>query len=638
MGCWNPFCGVSELAEAVVDAVSGLSGDVVDAIEQAYDKSGDLLGAAGDLLVDALSDVGKGFVDIGDALGEGIQYIGDATIVDGLIVSARLLNAAGDLVGWVIDGIIWMVDVVEDVAEVAAQALATAGQFAFDAITLNENIFNHLAGNLEIFAGDFLRLYESTVKGAFAQLENLYEMTLGQAFGDLARLADTIPIIGEALGDTIRAVNDSLGFGLQFAESLAAMPTLIACQYTDWLQEDPELDGLIAQVLDPDISTAAGRRVRRLPPVSQTTKYVVFSDLHRFVPGDTDFFTRNGTPRIFRSLLHHFSVDGYTLIENGDVEDLWRRDSGNPSIDNSLGAGTHTTNRTLLRSILDANRIIYDQIEKEYASHGRYARTAGNHDMPLLESYMERVLQDEALPSSEVDEFLLIEAQGGAGVTHLITHGHQSDNFNRPGCEWFGESATRLVSRFFQVPILGEFMAGLSSEEPDVDEQFTQGRENVLSANEYLSLYATLDEPALYDAYEELVGQMPLPWILLGHSHKPKYAPGVRERQTECSDGSEQAPPAWGPQPDLDVGGYLNTGTAGMIKDIVWFATIQEDDAGQVTTLLNSARLDPAGTHVLMRPYDSIAACGVLSSIKIKPQKAQWLDPDSAAETIIPAV
>jgi hypothetical protein len=636
MGCgWNPVCHLAEAGETVVDVVSGLSGDLVDAIEQAYDESGDLLGAAGDLLVDALAGVGKGFVDIGDALGEGIRYIGDAIIVGGLIVSAELLNAAGDLAGWVIDGIIWLIDVIEDAAEVAAQALATAGQFAFDAITLNENIFNHLAGNLELFAGDFLRLYESIAKGAFAELENLYEITLGQALGDLARLTDTIPIIGEALGDTIRTVNDLLGGVLQFAEALAAIPTLIACQYTDWLQEDPELDGLIAQVLDPDISTAASRRVRRLPPVSQTTKYVVFSDLHRFVPGDTDFFTRNGTPRIFQSLLHHFAVNGYTLIENGDVEDLWRRDSGNPSIDNSLGAGTRTTNRTLLRSILDANRKIYDQIEEEYASHGRYARTAGNHDMPMLESYMQRVLQDEALPSSRVDEFLLIEEQGGAGVTHLITHGHQSDNFNRAGCEWFGETVTRLVSRFFEVPILGEFMAGLSSEEPNVDQQFNQGRKNVLSEHEYLSLYATLDEPALYDSYEELVGEMPLPWILLGHSHDPKYAPGVRERQTECSDGSEQAPPSWGPQPNLDVGGYLNTGTAGMMKNIVWFATIQES-AGQVTTLLNSARLDAAGTHVLMRPYRSVAACGVLSSAQR--EKAQWLDPISADETRIPAV
>jgi hypothetical protein len=178
-------------------------------------------------------------------------------------------------------------------------------------------------------------------------------------------------------------------------------------------------------------------------------------------------------------------------------------------------------------------------------------------------------------------------------------------------------------------------MAGLSSEEPNVDQQFNQGRKNVLSEHEYLSLYATLDEPALYDSYEELVGEMPLPWILLGHSHDPKYAPGVRERQTECSDGSEQAPPSWGPQPNLDVGGYLNTGTAGMMKNIVWFATIQES-AGQVTTLLNSARLDAAGTHVLMRPYRSVAACGVLSSAQR--EKAQWLDPISADETRIPAV
>lgn len=637
MGCgWNPICYVSEAGEAVVDLAVGLSGDVVDAIEEAYDEAGDLLGEAGELLIRALEDAGGQFVDIGDALGDGIRYIGDAIIEGGLIVKAKLLNAAGDLVGWVIDGVIWMFDVIGDVAELAAQALATAGRFAFDAITLNENIFDHLAGNLERFAGDFLRLYETTVRGLFTELENLYEMTLGQAFGILASLADSIPIIGDALGDTIRTVNDSLGLALQFAESLAALPTVVACQYTDWLQEDPELEGLIAQVLDPSTTTAAERRVRRLPSVGPSTRYVVFSDLHRFVPGDTDFFTRNGSPRIYGSLLRHFSVNGYTLIENGDVEDLWRRDSGNPAIDNSLGSGSRTTNRSLLRAILNANRPIYTQIQDEFARVGRYARTAGNHDMPMLEPYMQRLLQDEALPTSEVAEFLLVGGSGGEEATHLITHGHQSDNFNRAGCEWFGEAVTRLVSRFFQVPIVGDFMAGLASEEPDVDEQFGEGRRNILDPHEYLNQYATLDEPELFEAYEELSGRVSLPWILLGHSHDPKMVPGVRERDTECSDGSEQTPPAWGPQPSEDVGGYLNTGTAGMMKDIVWFATIQQDDQGNVATLLNSARLDPTGNRVLMRPYRSVAACGELSSGQTK--TAQWLDPIADAETAIAAI
>lgn len=637
MGCGlNPICHVSSAAEDVADTVGDLGSAVGDALADAFDETGDLLGAVGGLLVDALEEVGEGFIAVGDALGEGIAFIGDAIIDGGKIVSAKLLNAAGDLVGWVIDGIIWMLEVVGDVAEVAAQALVAAGQFAFDAITLNKNIFDNLVANLEEFAGDFLRLYETTVKGLFTQLQNLYEMTIGQGLGLIASVLDYIPVIGELLGNGVRILNDSVGFVMQLVETIVALPTMLACQYTDWLQEDPELENLIALVLDSDAPAAVHRRVQRLPCVSSTVKYAIFSDLHRFVPGDTDFFTKNGTPRIYRSLMRHLSVNGYTLIENGDVEDLWRRDSGNPAIDNSLGAGTPTTNRTLLRSILFANRSIYDQIEDEFASSGKYARTAGNHDLPMVEPYMQRVLQNEALPSAKVAEFLVIEGKNGGVPTHLIAHGHQSDNFNRAGCEWFGESVTRLVSRFFQLPLIGKMIEGLSSGEPNVDEQFTRGRKNILDDHEYLGLFATLDEPELFAAYERLAGNIPLPWLLLGHSHDPKWVPGIKDRSGDCADNAEPIPPAWGPQPNNNVGGYLNTGTTGMLKDIVWFATIQEDGQGNIATLLNSARLDSANNRVLIRTYQSVAPCVVLPSGDR--ETSQWLSPVAASENPIPAL
>jgi hypothetical protein len=235
----------------------------------------------------------------------------------------------------------------------------------------------------------------------------------------------------------------------------------------------------------------------------------------------------------------------------------------------------------------------------------------------------------------------VIEGEAGDPPSHLIVHGHQSDNFNRPGCEWLGETITRLASLFFQVPILGDIIAGLSSPGVDVDSQFDEGRQNILEDNSPVSLpvgiptlagpvfsmerFATLDEPELFEAYERLVGRIPLPWLLLGHSHNPKLAPGVRARETDCSDPSEAAPPAWGPQPGLEVGGYLNTGTAGMMRDIVWFATIQKDEQGDTAPVLNSARLDSSGNRVRIRPYGSVAACGNLASGETK--NAQWLDP-----------
>lgn len=411
---------------------------------------------------------------------------------------------------------------------------------------------------------------------------------------------------------------------------------MIACQYTDWLEADPDLEDLIVQIVDAGHSGSKESRVRILPAVDHTTKYVIFSDLHRFVSGDTDFFTQNRAADLLKSLLRHYALQSYTLIENGDVEDLWRRDSGNPHIDNALGAGTRSSNKSLLRAIAESHTALYHQINSDFVATDRYFRTAGNHDIALLESYMKRLISNEILHGVEVHEFLLIKDSTPHRFSHLITHGHQSDNFNRAGCEWFGESVTRLVTRFFEVPILGEFMKGISSAEPDVTEQFTKGRRNVLDSHEYLGMYATLDEPGLYNTYQDHAGRVDLPWLIAGHSHDPKYVPGVESLDDGCDGAASTIPPAWGPQVKPPVGGYLNTGTTGMMKDIVWFAVIEPAIDGSVATLLKAAVIDDVTSTVRVRTYRSVAACTPLIDGNREP--AQWLEPIAGSEFVMPLV
>jgi hypothetical protein len=631
MGCgWNPVCYVADAAEDIGDALSDLTSDALDALEDLaatvegavgvvaesiveigesiYGAAGNVIGVVGSFVGWVVDVTGNSLYYVGDTLGHGIDCVKDAVVEAGTVIMGTALNFAGELIGWIIDGVVWLAEVVGEVAELAVAAVETVGQLAWDAVTLNDQIWNHLVKNFGEFAGSFLRLYETTLRGAFAMALNLYEMTIGRGLGLLAGVLDYIPLIGQYLGDFVRITNDFVGFVAVFVEILVALPTMLACQYTTWLQEDPDLENMIVQIVDPSSKLLSSGRVYRLPDVNSKVKYAIFSDHHKFVHGDTDFFTQNKAVSLYKSALTYLSLNGYHLIENGDVEDLWRRDSGNLGMRGSLGAGNRRTNLDLFNEIVHDNRGIYDLIEREFASKKRYARTVGNHDLPMCESYMQRELKCVAHPEAIVAEFLLI---GEDTPTHLIAHGHQSDNFNRPGCEWFGETTTRLVSRWFQLPLVGDDMKGLSSSDPDLQALLSKGRENVLDEHPApLFGYAQLDEPSIFKAYRRLIHKIALPWIVLGHSHDPKYLPAVQERELECSlTKVEPNPGVWGPQPP-DIGGYVNTGTTGMMNEVIWFATIEMDSTGKIQTLLRTATFNSDRTSILLYTYGSKSPCG----------------------------
>jgi len=66
------------------------------------------------------------------------------------------------------------------------------------------------------------------------------------------------------------------------------------------------------------------RGFRRVRHVSALKKYVVFSD-HHFMPGGHrhDYFNTLGNAKLYRQVLEsYYFPQRYTLVENGDVEDL----------------------------------------------------------------------------------------------------------------------------------------------------------------------------------------------------------------------------------------------------------------------------------------------------------------------------
>ena len=94
----------------------------------------------------------------------------------------------------------------------------------------------------------------------------------------------------------------------------------LACLITG--QDEKEYD-VLEGIFLLDERALADRKVAFLP---EQGKYAIFSDLHMFVAGDPlDQFRQIGNHELYKAVLAMYSVAGYTLVENGDVEDLWMR-------------------------------------------------------------------------------------------------------------------------------------------------------------------------------------------------------------------------------------------------------------------------------------------------------------------------
>ncbi|MDZ7343078.1 MAG: hypothetical protein ONA90_01045, partial [candidate division KSB1 bacterium] len=124
--------------------------------------------------------------------------------------------------------------------------------------------------------------------------------------------------------------------------------------------------------------------IKILPTPDKAHKYVIISDAHRDAPEDSvdeyffdlSHFSKNR--ELFIKALKYYLKKGYTVIENGDCEELWLV----PSVSKNKGV------RARAERIIDPkgpNRRVY-QLLAELHRRGRYYRTRGNHDDFWLQS------------------------------------------------------------------------------------------------------------------------------------------------------------------------------------------------------------------------------------------------------------
>jgi hypothetical protein len=205
------------------------------------------------------------------------------------------------------------------------------------------------------------------------------------------------------------------------------------------------------------------RFVRRMP--LEGSKYVVFSDHHITHGGHrVDLFVRHNRA-LYAKVLDRYHGAGYTLIENGDVEDLVIFDpkvaEGELEARAKLELGPLRARRKafrlgqLARILGDADYPELRTVLRKFDDDRRLVRTAGNHDYDLQRPEYLTVLRDRYPRVEQPHDYVfLTRGDGGAQkVEYVVMHGHQFDTAANPvSAPQFGETVSECLGVFYNGP------------------------------------------------------------------------------------------------------------------------------------------------------------------------------------------
>lgn len=229
----------------------------------------------------------------------------------------------------------------------------------------------------------------------------------------------------------------------------------------------------LRRVLHGDVPDRTGyRRVIRRPlgdgPI------VVFSDHHALPATNRQAGLWLANRDAYATLLRHYGTADWTVVENGDVEDLvifepettvamydelirtrkglgrsrrlleWYREDPEALIVALRDARRHRRRRQLEAIVGEpGNRGYYDAL-RELAAAGRLVRLAGNHDYDL---------QSIGAPEAHLvpDDILVLTDQDAPQL--VLMHGHQFDQATHPGvATLYGEVVSECLGVWYQGP------------------------------------------------------------------------------------------------------------------------------------------------------------------------------------------
>lgn len=520
----------------VLDAVEGGVHDAVNAVEDAANSAMHAIEGAVDAVIQVGGDVLDAVEDLikkaGEGIGDALEWLGDKAkdVLDWLEKQAQQIAVAlGNAVSAVIDGIDQAFSFIGEAIKDGAEFLERAVSSTVDWVGRNlEKAIDWIVEEALPFAWALIK-----IAGAVALLVMTWPIVLAAVFicTQVAR------VFGREYGTVLENIRRS------------------APRYGQML------------------------KVLRLPA---RQKYFISSDLHYYAAGRMDNSSFSGHQRIkelYRRVLSWYVPNDFTLIENGDVEDYWLRGGSGygvvfdaasvlpaPSLNHLFAeAGLLSAAQFHLGQVVNNNVDVYSFIRANFHDRGRYFRTLGNHDDLYADPQMVSAL-GRVYPGINVYDAIVLQADEDINGVAVITHGHQTDAWNMPGCSFLGKITTSLGSALRDLSF-GEWTPGL----PDAsktDKLWNWRNDNQDDRPNKLDQVSpwvgintdlgSLDEEGLFGGYQRTYPSGGGPVVILGHTHAPLSQP-------HSSQGGR-----WDR--------YYNTGSAGMFANLVtgveWDGTV----------------------------------------------------------------
>lgn len=155
----------------------------------------------------------------------------------------------------------------------------------------------------------------------------------------------------------------------------------------------------------------------RVEAFNDSSKYIIFSDVHRGDGSHFDEFSKNQV--IYRHALEYYFENGYTYIEAGDGDELWE----NPRVAHIKTAHVHIF--STIKKFHDQNRLIMI-----YGNHNIYLKNMDYVEKHYYTSYNDyrQESNDFLIGMVPVESVVLKHSETAQEI--LIVHGHQGDFFN----------------------------------------------------------------------------------------------------------------------------------------------------------------------------------------------------------------
>jgi len=483
-------------------------------------------------------------------------------------------DAVGSVVDSVEDGLSAVVDYFEGVGESVEEAVSDVAQLAADVAEAAWNGITEAASSvwdwIKRVAG---KVWEWT-SGALEDAWNWAREAASDAWDWISGAAESVwgalcsawdAVSGFVEEKVIPFLVDALWVLTHVDDVLIAVSLGLQCLLTG--QDEREYDFIEGLYLL-DEAALAQRKVTFLPVQDD---YVVFSDIHMFVAGDPlDEFRQLGNSELYQAVLLFYCKGGYTLVENGDIEDLWMRETtvGEALLDQAtdiLGwpfgemiEDEHEKYRIRSQAvkIFDNNSDVYQTIRALFHDQRKLVRLLGNHDDAWRSDDYLPGLQ-EIYPELEVFDYALLGDYGGTPPAYgnhprvIIAHGHQLDAWNNSICRAAGAAMTECASG---IPALATKVTERSEWEPTL--LWKEGFPNELKQD-----IAGVDEVEFYETVEDdFRSYSYVPQFILGHTHRPLEDPQI---------------PEWKDCDERKFTEYTNDGTAGRWEQFIWCATVE---------------------------------------------------------------